>query len=299
MHTTGCVDICQPSIFTRLCMVQDCLSSLAHQAKTTRAQTWQLCTLHVRTRGHHHHRQHLLVRWSSQTLCGMYHMFLHDTEEALDWLDTLVMHLDQMEGFRESCLCVMVLGAQRMPVPWPVDGHPLLVPRRWHVAPDGQASYAQVCTHTKCTHCGAWGTKCWCENWCAISDGITTRSFQKALEGVQAITAPQQSAWMLHEQEVEVSKASWALTLQRLPAVVRCVHWCYCVCVCHVCRACTTQAGHGLSGECARCPGAGREWLCIGWVFIARACIQAWACRQVWRLNGSIRRANTLFHFEL
>lgn len=59
----------------------------------------------------------------------------------MEWLDAVVKHLDQTDGVRESCLMVVVLGAHGIAVPWPLKERPPLVPRRWHVAADGQASH--------------------------------------------------------------------------------------------------------------------------------------------------------------
>lgn len=65
-------------------------------------------------------------------------------EDCLEWLDALVMHLDVVEGVRESCLTVAVLGARGVPRPT-LRGEQPLTPHRWRVTADGQA-HAMVCT---------------------------------------------------------------------------------------------------------------------------------------------------------
>ncbi len=37
--------------------------------------------------------------------------------DALEWLDTLIQHVDQIHGFEQSVLLVLVMGAQHQPLP--------------------------------------------------------------------------------------------------------------------------------------------------------------------------------------
>lgn len=228
---------------------QDCLSNHVCNYKTMRAQTWRSCmssakTHHPPVRSHHRRSNHPPS---------------YNTDGALEWLDSLVMQLDQIEGVRETCLMVVVLGSQG-PVPWgPAQEPAVLTPQRWRVAADGQA-HKMVC-------CAC------CLLFMMVQTGCGGRRGNCSAKAERVDAARAGGGDCIHLMGADGATAAGGCPVRRLP--LRCTQ----------CVMALTQAGWCAAGHCAGCPAAGGKWLRACRVPVGRAGVQAGACRQIWRMT--------------